>query len=180
MQSTLRIPKRNYNITIKQEFLRLIESTVDYKVAELMNIAEPSEPRFHRNGFSRQRPGKNKARQEALLEVRDDYATEFQSKIPWLQSDCIYNVDEPGFYSTCRRGDAKISTGEKLSLRMMVVLTVRSNGDKLPIFFVIRGTPGVRIDRAELQTCPSGHFYAVQAKAWMDNIVWKTYLRRLL
>ncbi|KAF0712949.1 hypothetical protein AaE_011908 [Aphanomyces astaci] len=79
-----------------------------------------------------------------------------------------------------RGGDAKISTGEKLSLRMMVVLTVRSNGDKLPIFFVIRGTPGVRIDTAELQTCPSGHFYAVQAKAWMDNIVWKTYFRGLL
>ncbi|RLO14086.1 hypothetical protein DYB28_006320 [Aphanomyces astaci] len=38
MQSTLRIPKRNYNIAIKQEVLRLLAFTVDYKVAELMNI----------------------------------------------------------------------------------------------------------------------------------------------
>ncbi|RQM31242.1 hypothetical protein B5M09_001858 [Aphanomyces astaci] len=40
--------------------------------------------------------------------------------------------------------------------------------------------PRGRIDSHERQSYPPGHFYAVQLKAWMDNEVWKTYLRSLL
>ncbi|RQM20396.1 hypothetical protein B5M09_011746 [Aphanomyces astaci] len=81
---------------------------------------------------------------------------------------------------SARGGDTKISTGEKHSMRMTAVLTVRSSGDRLPVLFIIRGTPGRRIKTSELPTYPSGHFYAVQGKAWMDNTVWKSYLRDLL
>ncbi|RHY39562.1 hypothetical protein DYB30_000467 [Aphanomyces astaci] len=142
----------------------------------------------HRHGFTRQRPGKQKHKQSVLIEVRDDFAAEFHRQYHGFGPDCVYNVDETGFYYdmppkyiwSARGGDAKISTGEKHSMRMTTVLTVRSNGDKLPILFIIRGTPGGRIETSELPTYPSGHFYAVQGKAWMDNTVWKSYLRDLL
>ncbi|ETV71550.1 hypothetical protein H257_13214 [Aphanomyces astaci] len=59
--------------------------------------------------------------------------------------------------------DAKVSSGEMHSLRMTVALTVRG-----------------RIEMHELPTYPSGHVYAVQQKAWMDNNMWKLDLRTLL
>ncbi|RHZ25741.1 hypothetical protein DYB26_006388, partial [Aphanomyces astaci] len=63
---------------------------------------------------------------------------------------------------------------------MTAVLTVRADGTKLPLLFVIRGTPSGRIETFEVPTYPAGHFYAVQEKAWMDNDVWRSYLRSLL
>ncbi|KAF0706047.1 hypothetical protein AaE_014280, partial [Aphanomyces astaci] len=133
----------------------------------------------HRHGFSRQRPGKNKQSQAALVEVRDKFA-EFHREYRGFGPEAIYNVDETGFHYdmppkyiwSARGGDAKISTGEKHSLRMTAVLTVRANGDKLPILFVIRGAPGGRFETSELPLFPRGHVYAVQQKAWMDNTVW--------
>ncbi len=79
-----------------------------------------------------------------------------------------------------RSGDAKIATGDKHSLRMTDVLTVRADGTKLPLLFVIRGAPGGRFDSFEVPTYSQEHFYAVQAKAWMDNSVWRAYIRSLL
>ncbi|RHY03086.1 hypothetical protein DYB25_005987 [Aphanomyces astaci] len=142
----------------------------------------------HRHGFSRQRPGKTKQSQAVLVEVRDKFAEEFHREYRGFGPEAIYNVDETGFHYdmppkyiwSARGGDAKISTGEKHSLRMTAVLTVRANGDKLPILFVIRGAPGGRIETSELPQFPRGHVYAVQQKAWMDNTVWNYYLRTLL
>ncbi|RHY21665.1 hypothetical protein DYB36_011549 [Aphanomyces astaci] len=142
----------------------------------------------HRHGFSRQRPGKNKQSQAALVEVRDKFAEEFHREYRGFGPEAIYNVDETGFHYdmppkyiwSARGRDAKISTGEKHSLRMTAVLTVRANGDKLPILFVIRGAPGGRIETSELPLFPRGHVYAVQQKAWMDNTVWNYYQRTLL
>ncbi|RHZ22445.1 hypothetical protein DYB37_013430, partial [Aphanomyces astaci] len=131
----------------------------------------------HRHGFSRQRPGKNKQSQAALVEVLDKFAEEFHREYRGFGPEAIYNVDETGFHYdmppkyiwSARGGDAKISTGEKHSLRMTAVLTVRANGDKLPILFVIRAAPGGRIETSELPLFPRGYVYAVQQKAWMDN-----------
>ncbi|ETV89228.1 hypothetical protein H257_00584 [Aphanomyces astaci] len=63
---------------------------------------------------------------------------------------------------------------------MTAVLTVRANGDKLPILFVIRGAPGGRIETSELPLFPRGHVYAVQQKGWMDNTVWNITCGRCL
>ncbi|RHZ14926.1 hypothetical protein DYB26_006267 [Aphanomyces astaci] len=114
----------------------------------------------HRHGFTRQRHGKQKQKQSVLIEVRDDFVAEFHLQYHGFGPDCVYNVDETGFYYdmppkyiwSARGGDANISTGEKHSMRMTAVLTVRSNGDKLPILFTIRGTPGGRIETSELPT----------------------------
>ncbi|RHY52127.1 hypothetical protein DYB34_007560 [Aphanomyces astaci] len=86
----------------------------------------------------------------------------------------------PKYIWAVRGGSSKIATGEKHSLRMTAVLTVKADGTKLPILFVVRGSPTGRIATNEVPTYPRGHFYAVQEKAWMDNDVWRSYLRDLL
>ncbi|KAF0696170.1 Aste57867_13059 [Aphanomyces stellatus] len=81
---------------------------------------------------------------------------------------------------TVRGGSSKISSGEKHSYRMTAVLSIRADGAKLPILFIMRGVPGGVIDKTELKTFPPGHFYAVQERAWMDARVWAFYLRSLV
>ncbi|RHZ39790.1 hypothetical protein DYB26_012195 [Aphanomyces astaci] len=141
-----------------------------------------------RHGYSRQRAGHRKKSHAALADVRDEFAEEFHRLYSAFHDDSVYNFDETGFYYdmppkyiwSIRGGDAKVSSGEKHSLRMTVALTVRADVSKLPLLFVVRGLPGGRIETHELPTYPAGHVYAVQQKAWMDNNVWRLYLRTLL
>ncbi|RHY59851.1 hypothetical protein DYB30_010363 [Aphanomyces astaci] len=141
-----------------------------------------------RHGFSRQRPTKNKVKQADLADVQSEFAAEFHREYIAYGKDCVYNVDETGIYYdmppryiwAVRGGSSKISSGEKHSLRMTAVLTVRADGTKLPILFIMKGVPGGRIESGELATFPSGHHYAVQERAWMDKRVWATYLRDVL
>ncbi|KAH9100765.1 hypothetical protein Ae201684P_006959 [Aphanomyces euteiches] len=141
-----------------------------------------------RHGFSRQRPGISKQPQHVLDSVHQGFADEFHREYAAFGKDCVYNIDETGMYYempprviwSVRGGDAKVSVGEKHGYRMTAALTIRSNGDKLPIMFVIRGRPGGRIETNEVPTYPQGHVYAVQENAWMDNEVWPKYLREVL
>ncbi|KAH9147364.1 hypothetical protein AeRB84_008999, partial [Aphanomyces euteiches] len=106
-----------------------------------------------RHGFSRQRPGISKQPQNVLDSVHQGFADEFHREYAAYGKDCVYNIDE--------------TVGEKHGYRMTAALTIRSNGDKLPIMFVIRGRPGGRIETNE-------------ENAWMDNEVWPKYLREVL
>ncbi|KAH9100348.1 hypothetical protein LEN26_015934 [Aphanomyces euteiches] len=141
-----------------------------------------------RHGFSRQRAGMSKHSRADLLTKRNEFADDFHRTYRGFGPDCVYNVDETGFYYdmppkfiwAVRGGDSKIATGEKHCLRMTAVLTVKADGTKLPILFIVRGKPGGRIETHEVPTYPSGHVYCVQDKAWMDGIVWRSYLRRVL
>ncbi|RHY02537.1 hypothetical protein DYB36_008393 [Aphanomyces astaci] len=129
----------------------------------------------HRHGFSHQRPAKNKVKQADLAEAQSDFAAEFYREYIAYDKECVYNVDETGIYYgmppryiwAVRGGSSKFSSGEKHSLRMTAVLTVRADGNKLPILFIMKGVP-------------PGHHYAVQQRAWMDTRVWATYLRDVL
>ncbi|ETV75853.1 hypothetical protein H257_09828 [Aphanomyces astaci] len=120
-----------------------------------------------RHGFSCQRPAKNKLKQTVLAE------------------DCVFNVDETGMYYdlppsyiwAVRGGSSKISAGEK---HLMRLTAVRADRTKLPLMFIMRGTPGGRIESSEFPTFRSEHYYAVQTKAWMDGLVWAQYLREVL
>ncbi|RLO06880.1 hypothetical protein DYB28_013259, partial [Aphanomyces astaci] len=117
-----------------------------------------------------------------LLRCRAEFHCEYIA----YGKECVYNVDEtciyydmpPRYIWVVRGGSSKISSGEMYSLHMTVVLTVRADGTKLPILFIMKGVPGGRID--ELSTFPPGHHYAVQERAWMDKRVWATYLRDVL
>ncbi|RHX98752.1 hypothetical protein DYB36_012106, partial [Aphanomyces astaci] len=140
----------------------------------------------YRHGFSRQRPTKNKVKQADLAEVQSDFAAEFHCEYIAYGKECVYNVDEtciyydmpPRYIWVVRGGRSNILSREKHSLRMTAVLTVRADGTKLPILFIMKGVPGGRID--ELSTFPPGHHYVVQERAWMDKRVWAAYLRDVL
>ncbi|KAF0704103.1 hypothetical protein AaE_015109 [Aphanomyces astaci] len=141
-----------------------------------------------RKGFTRQRSSTRKHKTMDLENTRDEFAEMYHRAYHGFGPDAVYNVDETGFYYdmppkyiwSVKGGEPKIATGEKHSLRMTAVLTVKADGTKLPILFIIRGSPGGRIASNELPTYPRGHFYAVQEKAWMNNTVWRAYLRSVL
>ncbi|RLO08097.1 hypothetical protein DYB28_001274, partial [Aphanomyces astaci] len=148
-----------------------------------------------RHGFSRQRPTKNKVKH---ADVQSEFAEEFHREYIAYGKDCVFNVDETGicydmpprYIWAVRGGSSKISSGEKHSLRMTPVLTVRADGTKLPILFIMKGVPCGSIESGELAMFPSGHHYAVQERsdgrmetwparhyavqerAWMDKRVW--------
>ncbi|RHZ41768.1 hypothetical protein DYB31_012377 [Aphanomyces astaci] len=141
-----------------------------------------------RKGFTRQRSSTRKHKTMDLENTRDEFAEMYHRAYHGFGPDAVYNVDETGFYYdmppkciwSVKGGEPKIATGEKHSLRMTAVLTVKADGTKLPILFIIRGSPGGRIASNDLPTYTRGHFYAVQEKAWMNNTVWRAYLRSVL
>ncbi|RHY49964.1 hypothetical protein DYB38_011779 [Aphanomyces astaci] len=100
----------------------------------------------------------------------------------------ILNVDETGVYFDMPPGmmlaeigkSSKYKKTTKHSERLTAVMTIRADGVKLPILFIVKGKPGDTIDTSELPTYPPGHVYAVQESAWMDDRVWDIYLDELL
>ncbi|RHY24802.1 hypothetical protein DYB32_008683 [Aphanomyces invadans] len=137
-----------------------------------------------RNGYTHQQACMSKRIVTDLESTRIDFAKEFHEKHGHVPDNCVYNVDEtaihfdmpPRYIWAQRGGSSKISQGEKHSYRMTAVLTIRRDGVKLPILFVIRGQVGGRIDTNEVPTYPTGHYYVMQSKAWMDSNVWEQYL----
>ncbi|RHY99452.1 hypothetical protein DYB37_011801 [Aphanomyces astaci] len=69
----------------------------------------------------------------------------FHDTYPGLSPDCLYNADETGIYfDMCpssiwavRGGGSYVANSETHSCRMIALLTVRADGLKLPILFVI-------------------------------------------
>ncbi|KAF0712223.1 hypothetical protein AaE_012083, partial [Aphanomyces astaci] len=74
---------------------------------------------------------------------------------------------------------SKVDKFEEHSERLTALLTIRADGVKLPIMFIVKGQSGGTINKWELPTYPVGHWYAVQANAWMDERVWMMYLDNL-
>ncbi|KAF0703472.1 hypothetical protein AaE_015357 [Aphanomyces astaci] len=71
-----------------------------------------------------------------------------------------YDMPPHAIWAVCG-GSSKISSGEKNSYRMTAVLSVRANGEKLPILFIMRGVPGGLIEQSEFDDYPIGHYYAL-------------------
>ncbi|KAG6611706.1 uncharacterized protein IUM83_17201 [Phytophthora cinnamomi] len=69
-----------------------------------------------------------------------------------------------------RKDSARILGNSKHAGRMTAVLTIRDDGAKLPILFIIRGVPGGRIEENEFKEYPDEHFYAAQENAWTDKV----------
>ncbi|RHY80718.1 hypothetical protein DYB35_011594 [Aphanomyces astaci] len=142
----------------------------------------------HRHGFTRQKPARSKKIQVELATTRATFAADFHKAFDGFASDLIINVDETGMtYDmppnaiwSVRGGRAKIATSEKHSYRMTAVLSVRANGENLPILFIMRGKPGGDIEKGKFDSFPVGHHYAVHESKWMDSRVWAIYLRKVL
>ncbi|KAH9125288.1 hypothetical protein LEN26_009594, partial [Aphanomyces euteiches] len=123
-----------------------------------------------------------------LEEVRRDFARGFHGQYPDLPVDSLYNADEIGLYYDMApdtiwavEGEGSyVADADKHSYRMTALLTVRADGKKLTILFVIRGAEGGTIERNEFDDYPDGHHYYMQKRAWMDGSVWRFYLRDVL
>ncbi|RHZ18695.1 hypothetical protein DYB37_009539 [Aphanomyces astaci] len=141
-----------------------------------------------RHGFSRQRVCRQKKTQVDLEETRIAFGKQFHSHHPDVTMDCVFNADETGLtYDMCpntiwaiRGGGSYVANSKTHSYRMIALLTVRGDGVKLPILFVIRGAAGGVIEYNEFDDYPPGHHFAMQEKAWMNGTVWKFYLRDAL
>ncbi|RHY00133.1 hypothetical protein DYB36_013388 [Aphanomyces astaci] len=111
------------------------------------------------HGFTRQKPAKSKQTQEQLEKVRQEFAQDFNVAFSGFSPSVIINVDETGMsYDmpphaiwSVKGGSSKISSGEKHSYRMTAVLSVRANGEKLPILFILRGSPVAALKLASLR-----------------------------
>ncbi|KAH9111452.1 hypothetical protein AeMF1_014018 [Aphanomyces euteiches] len=142
----------------------------------------------HRNGFSRQRLCRQKRTQEDLEETRLSFGRDFHEKYGDVPADCVYNTAETGIYYdmspktiwAVKEEGAYVANAERHSMRMTALLTIRADGKKLPIVFVIRGVPGGAIESDEFDSYPPGHHYVMQSKAWIDGRVWRTFLRDVL
>ncbi|RHY12818.1 hypothetical protein DYB37_004812 [Aphanomyces astaci] len=141
-----------------------------------------------RHGYTHQLACKSKKILSDLESTRDVFAVLFHDKYGEYSDDCVYNVDETGlqydmpprYIWSLKGSGAKLSKGEKHSYRMTAVLTIRRDGLKLPILFVIKGKPGAIIESKEFSSYPQDHVYMMQNKAWMDSDVWEQYLWRVL
>ena len=142
----------------------------------------------HRHGFSRQRSSTLKLNKAELEQIRADFGAHYHQEYMKFDLHSQYNVDETGIYADMppssiwsKKGKgAKISAGEKHSYRMTAVLTIRADGMKLPILFIMRGEKNGSIEKEEFSTFPQGHYYVMQKKAWMNRKVWEEYLEDVL
>ncbi|CAK4670507.1 unnamed protein product, partial [Aphanomyces euteiches] len=142
----------------------------------------------HRHDFTRQRICRQKRTQVDLEETRLAFANDFADQHGDLPLDCLFNADETGIYFdmapntiwAVRGGGSYVANGEKHSSRMTALLTIRADGLKLPIVFIIRGADGCLIESNEFESYPQEHFYYMKKKAWMNGVVWKKYLRDVL
>ncbi|KAK1929640.1 hypothetical protein P3T76_014857 [Phytophthora citrophthora] len=118
----------------------------------------------YRHGFSRRRPHGLKEKQDDLNEVQKAFSCKYDELYRQYDPSAVFNIDETGvYYDTppscilCERGkSAAITTPEKHSARLTVVCSVREDGQKLPLFFILRGAPGGCIETTELPTYPKG------------------------
>lgn len=136
------------------------------------------------HGFSRRTPTFTKEPSADLIATRDEFAQKFWNDYSTYALSEIYNVDETAVYFespptrtwAVRGGSAKVKKTQKHSPRLTAVMTVRADGKKLPIFFILKAQPGGTIEMDELPTYPKGHFYTVQENAWMDATAWKAFV----
>ncbi|KAH9125448.1 hypothetical protein LEN26_009571 [Aphanomyces euteiches] len=115
--------------------------------------------------FTQRVPCVNKVLQSVLEEVWLGYAAHFWSKYSDYPPSRILNADETGVYFDMPPGktyaeigqSSKVDKSSKQSERISVVLTIRADGVKLPLLFIVKGQPGGLIENHELPNYPAPH-----------------------
>ncbi|KAE9005996.1 hypothetical protein PR001_g17315 [Phytophthora rubi] len=105
-----------------------------------------------RYGVSTQKPQETKLPSGDLERIKTDFALRFWEKYGDYGASEIYNVDETAIQFDMppskiwgikgRKGSAKVQDLNKHCGRMTAVLTIRADGKKLPILFILRGKVG--------------------------------------
>ncbi|RQM23507.1 hypothetical protein B5M09_004631 [Aphanomyces astaci] len=190
-KTTLGGQGRRESIPFASEMVAFMESYINNKKNDdtayrsLLRLCQRFSTRYR---YSQQVPVPTKVPQAVLAETKATFAAAFWEKFRDTAAEDIINVDETAVYydmpptKTLAKigGSSKVDKDQKHSDRMTAVLSIRSNGEKLPILFIVKGQPGGTIEQNEIPTYPDGHVYVVQKKAWMDTRVWEIYLSDLL
>ncbi|KAG3201665.1 hypothetical protein PC128_g3742 [Phytophthora cactorum] len=164
----------------------------------------------YRHGFVQRTPNGLKEKLDDLVAVQEEFAQLFKANYSSYNASEVFNTDETGIYFDMPPGKilspkgkaAPITAQQKHSARLTAVCTIRADGVKRSLLFIVRCEPNGTIERDELPTYPKdmmslilsmrlrllanivnsflGHIYTVQKKAWMDSRVWRFYLRSLL
>ena len=89
----------------------------------------------------------------------------------------MVNMDQTNVYFNCapqttvhRKGERTISV--KIggsSSRLTLCVAVAMDGTKLPLFVVMKGQPGGRIEKQLHDLLPTGVFGCCQPNAWVDK-----------
>ncbi|KAG3194980.1 hypothetical protein PC128_g8849 [Phytophthora cactorum] len=142
----------------------------------------------YRHGFVQRTPSGLKEKLRDMIAVRDEFAKTFNTSYGSFDASLIYNTDETGIYYDSppskvlseKVKPASVTAKQKHPARLTAVCTIRADGKKLPLLFIVQGQPDGKIEQEELDTYPKGIIYTVQKKAWMDSRVWEFYVRSFL
>ncbi|RHZ26065.1 hypothetical protein DYB37_011187 [Aphanomyces astaci] len=132
-----------------------------------------------RHCFSQRVPCYIKLPELDMVLIRNDFAAAFWNKYNDHNLRDIINADETAVYYDMPPGKIWAGVGKSSKVDVTQKHSDRLTGSKLPILFIVHGTPGGPIDSHELATYPSGQYYEVQKSGWMDGRVWRTYLDML-
>ncbi|GMF41329.1 unnamed protein product [Phytophthora fragariaefolia] len=96
--------------------------------------------------------------------VRDEFAVLFDANYSSYNVADVFSCDETGIYFDAPTGQILSEIGQssartaqqKLSARLTAVCTVRGDGVKLPLLFIVRGGQNGIIEKDELPTYPKG------------------------
>eukprot|EP00644_Phytophthora_capsici_P009260 jgi/Phyca11/107305/e_gw1.13.625.1 len=116
----------------------------------------------YRHGFVQRTPSGLKEKVDDLAAIQLAFAVRFNESFGSYPASAIYNTDETGIYYDTppskilspKGKEAKISAQQKHSARMTAVCTIRGDGVKLPLLFIVRGAPNGTIEEQELPTYP--------------------------
>ncbi|OQR85961.1 hypothetical protein ACHHYP_11140 [Achlya hypogyna] len=114
----------------------------------------------YNHGFSQRRASQATLREIEMRAEQAQFTHLFWELYSQWPSDCIVNVDETGVcidmpprsILSKTGASAAINKSEKNSCRLTAVLAVKSNGEKLPIMFIMKAKPGSTIEENELNT----------------------------
>ena len=103
--------------------------------------------------------------------------------------DYIINMDQTPVYFTLHRGRTLESRGKRTinirkstddTRRVTFAYTITASLKSLRPILVFKGKPNGRIVTSELPTFPQDMLYACQTNAWMDEVVMRMWVERVL
>eukprot|EP00644_Phytophthora_capsici_P000483 jgi/Phyca11/100252/e_gw1.4.935.1 len=111
----------------------------------------------YRHGFVQRTSHGLKEKLEDLVKVQDAFAKLFREKYRMYAASDVFNCDETGIYFDAppgkilsERGQSSAITAQQdYSARLTAICTIREDGVKLPLLFILRGEQNGPIEREE-------------------------------
>ncbi|KAF0716983.1 hypothetical protein As57867_002551, partial [Aphanomyces stellatus] len=134
------------------------------------------------HGYTHQQASMFKRVITDLESTRAEFAAQFFNQQGDVPDDCVYNADETAIRHATKvhlvpsRRKSKDFKGREALLPDDCCTDDPTRWPQAATPIRHQRSTWRRIDTKELPSFPSGHYYAVQNKAWMDSSVWQQYL----